>query len=1184
MKHTFLLLSLLGLITSVSMRVHAEGSTQVGTAQRLQNTTVIRVDVVHFATETITWTGQGTAQLTSPSNTVVATLSSGQSYQPTAAGTYLVTLSSSQTALWDIAVSNTASGFGRVHATQWDYNTGTFAQSGASSASYYALVPGGAANSDGVVELKLNGLSGNQYTIGANRTGVDGANAGRSVSTSNNAFTPSFEMYLLPPEVGHYNPITPIISDFSYGSGAKGCGLITAGESGTFKFTANVEGTYNLVCDLDNDTVFNRVSPTDLLLVGLTTSGTNSVVWDGKNNAGTNVATGFYNCKVFVNTGELHFVGRDIETSYQGLQLFSVNQALTRAGLAMFWNDTAVQSSDVNQPAPTNAVGVETSGANGVNPGNYASAAVANSTAHSWGNFSSSSKGNNTFVDTFSSLISTASTSLSVHAIATNSDADSDGLSEYVESCTLGTNPNLADTDGDGVSDFVETNGGSPIDTDGTGGIDALDTDSDGDGVGDDVDVNRTNPAVCRDMDGDGCDDCTNVHTGGGSISNDGTDTDADGSCNTGDPDDDGDGVLDGADVAPLDATRCKDVDGDMCDDCSVVHTGGGSVSNDGTDSDGDGSCNTGDADDDNDGVPDNADNMPTNMMRCGDSDADGCDDCSVVSTGGGSAANDGPDFDMDGQCDTGDADDDNDGVADANDSDPHDAHRCKDSDADQCDDCAVTGANGSGGSPSNDGADSDGDGICDLSAKDQDGDGVIDPKDLDIDGDGIPNTDEGTGDKDGDGIDNAHDLDSDGDGISDLIEAGGTDANNDGKVDDQQDANKDGLDDRLASKPLPRPDTDGDGLRDFLDLDSDGDGASDLTEAGGGALDADHDGRVDDKTDDNHNGWSDAIDGDSGLKKPGTALPIPDTDGDGVLDFRDLDSDEDGVPDAIEAHDADHDGKADVEAGTDANGDGWADGYKTSVEPPDTDEDGKPDYRDVDDDGDGRPTADEVRDQESHGADIDGDGIPNYLDGDADGDGASDRDENEQTGDVDEDGTPDYLQPKIYPTDADGDGVLDFKEKSSDDGALDTDGDGIPDVDDDDDDGDGIPTRIERMNGEDTDSDGDGKPDYLDPDDDGDGIPTRDENGDGGADADLDHDGIPNYLDHDSDGDGLLDAQESTQDLNGNGIPDYREPPRVGYAGGAGCAVSGEHADGQALMLLVLGVWLSARKRRSKA
>ncbi len=64
------------------------------------------------------------------------------------------------------------------------------------------------------------------------------------------------------------------------------------------------------------------------------------------------------------------------------------------------------------------------------------------------------------------------------------------------------------------------------------------------------------------------------------------------------------------------------------------------------------------------------------------------------------------------------DADQDDDGVEgpggsneDLDDSDPN---VCRDSDGDGCDDCSLTGADGSGGDPLNDGPDADGDGVCD--------------------------------------------------------------------------------------------------------------------------------------------------------------------------------------------------------------------------------------------------------------------------------------------------------------------------------------------------------------------------------------------------------------------------------------------------------------------------------------
>ncbi|MEL7148693.1 MAG: gliding motility-associated C-terminal domain-containing protein, partial [Bacteroidota bacterium] len=67
--------------------------------------------------------------------------------------------------------------------------------------------------------------------------------------------------------------------------------------------------------------------------------------------------------------------------------------------------------------------------------------------------------------------------------------------------------------------------------------------------------------------------------------------------------------------------------------------------------------------------------------------------------------------------------------------------------------------------------------------------------------------------------------------------------------------------------------------------------------------------------------------------------------------------------------------------------------------------------------------------------------------------------------------------------------------------GNQDSDGDGIPDSEEDTD-GDGDPTN--------DDTDGDGIPDYLDDDDDGDGVPTKDEE------EDCDGDGVPDRLDPD--------------------------------------------------------------------
>ena len=88
----------------------------------------------------------------------------------------------------------------------------------------------------------------------------------------------------------------------------------------------------------------------------------------------------------------------------------------------------------------------------------------------------------------------------------------------------------------------------------------------------------------------------------------------------------------------------------------------------------------------------------------------------------------------------------------------------------------------------------------------------------------------------DADGIPNRRDLDSDNDGLTDHYECGGTDdADKDGEVDSKVDADENGLVDEYdpgqGGNMLKCADTDGDGIADFLDINSDDQGGSDYDE-----------------------------------------------------------------------------------------------------------------------------------------------------------------------------------------------------------------------------------------------------------------------------------------------------------------------------------------------------------------
>ena len=152
--------------------------------------------------------------------------------------------------------------------------------------------------------------------------------------------------------------------------------------------------------------------------------------------------------------------------------------------------------------------------------------------------------------------------------------------------------------------------------------------------------------------------------------------------------------------------------------------------------------------------------------------------------------------------------------------------------------------------------------------------------------------------DFDYDGIPDAIDLDSDNDGIPDVEEAGGTAATGTGRIASFSDVSPvDGYSDALVGSPLPRPDSDGDGLPDYRDRDSDGDGIADVVEAGGTAETGGSIASFTDVTGDQDNirdGWNDAT-----YNSP---LTVSDSDLDGFDNYVDIDSDNDGLVDNREA------------------------------------------------------------------------------------------------------------------------------------------------------------------------------------------------------------------------------------------------------------------------------------------
>ncbi len=463
--------------------------------------------------------------------------------------------------------------------------------------------------------------------------------------------------------------------------------------------------------------------------------------------------------------------------------------------------------------------------------------------------------------------------------------------------------------------------------------------------------------------------------------------------------DSDGDGVNDDQDNCPAQGDMGYGVNENGCPNPAVDSDGDGVMDNDdscpaqgdqGYGVDAQGCPNPPPVDSDGDGLPDTLEISLGTDPNNRDSDGDGKDDGAEIGADHAAPLNSDGDDIIDA-LDSATADADGDGVMDEQD----------DANGNPCIPNASSEA---------------------CHEADSDGDGILDALDIDDDNDGIPDIAEGGDrgvDTDHDGIPDSLDLDSDNDGLFDLTESGADDAaldaDKDGRIDSGFGSN--GLADSVeTSADSGITDYDGDGVQDgqrnsdgdaisgnpipdFRDLDSDNDGILDVTEAGLGDPDL--------------NGYIGRdippVDPATGLAQGAGVMPPPDTDGDGLPDYRDLDSDNDTIPDVTEANLPNPDSDAQLGKGNPPTVDSSGRAAGAGVVPVDIDGDGTPDYRDLDSDGDGK--SDLV---EAGGGDADGDG---RVDGftDVNGDGLDDR-VSPLTGgkplalpDSDGDGTPDF-------------------------------------------------------------------------------------------------------------------------------------------------------------------------------
>ncbi len=1195
--------------------VRAEGSAQAGLNQKLrdfeQSSQFLYVDI-ETAGEVINISLCGNAQtddlsieILDPAGASVdtATLADGNvdctanpfdaaalvsphKYTTTQTGTYKIRLengsssagASSLFSRYDVSVTpDTATppdptvAAGRLWAKRWEFSAGGFAETDATDADFFVLVPGGRPDTDYVWKLDLNKLAGYGYEILANDIGLDAPFSGYSVVTPAYAptVTPKFPVYVGYPAIANPRPVDPpVITDLRFidnaGVDNSISPSVTAGteDDGFFEFTSDVTGTYAITIDTSRDGLFGMG---DVLLLGNAVSGTNRIAWNGKDAAGNTVGLGTYSAQVEVRLGEYHFVAWDVETSGGGVDngftIFLANSDGSTADTRLYWDDITY--------LPAGGPGTTTL------PDGALSSTPAG--RHTWGNFSSTSLGNDAYIDTYVYGLTTSGTTVVTIANNDNLVTGVDGTVTITPTSVPGDSLTITVTDADlnilataaetVVVQVVNNNTGeveqialaeTGIDTGlftgtlatqpggsaGTNNDGSMNTSAGNtltvtyedqlDAAG--SSVSRTaQSSVSSDSDGDGILDTADLDDDNDGIPDtkegpSGTDTDGDGIPDALDLDSDNDGILDavesGAPAQTLDSDgRIVGAVGNngLIDALESDDTAGAVVTYNG-------------------GDPVNTDGIDTPDFRDPDSDNDGVND--VIEAGGPTADPDG-----DGLIGS--------GTPAVN---------------------SVGVAAGAGLTP----PDTDGDGNPDFrdlvgdTNSDHDGDGVPDPFDLDDDNDGIPDLKEGPAgtDTDGDGIVDSLDLDSDNDGIRDAVESGASGVTItagrvagavgvNGLPDAVESAPESGVTNYNSGEPV---NTDGDSVPDFRDLDTDNDGITDVIEAGGG--DPDRNALA-------GSGAPPAVDAEGVATVVGAGIVPADTDNDSTPDYRDQDSDNDGINDVVEAGFTD-DGNGMLSGFSDISPLNGLDDNITIKNPadlPDSDGDGIVDFRDDDDN------------------DTDNDGVDDAMDIDDDNDGILDSAEQNGTRDVDTDG--DGVVDRLD-LDSDNDGILDVRESGADLASLTVTGAGRIDISSNPvganglvnslEDADTAAATVNYNGGIPVDTDSDGVQDFRDLDSDDDGITDVIEAGG----SDPDGNGLVGSGSGHAvgvNGSGLATALAAggltPSDSDNDGTPDFQEgsattpaaPPRLetGLDGGLGCTLSNNRSIDPVFPLLVL-------------
>lgn len=181
---------------------------------------------------------------------------------------------------------------------------------------------------------------------------------------------PSFPLFFEPPAAATIAalgipaaPIAPIMSAISFAGNVGGnTSLVNTG--GTFKFTTNVPGVYDIVISRDG-VDFDPTNPLNRSLRGVVGgAGIHTVAWDGLDNSNAAFPVGSYQAHVSLHGGEYHFPMIDVENDTAGGPTITMLNApggvcppLTGGCSGAFYDDRAYMTRNGTVVNSGNAVG-----------------------------------------------------------------------------------------------------------------------------------------------------------------------------------------------------------------------------------------------------------------------------------------------------------------------------------------------------------------------------------------------------------------------------------------------------------------------------------------------------------------------------------------------------------------------------------------------------------------------------------------------------------------------------------------------------------------------------------------------------------------------------------------------------------------------------------------------------------